>query len=137
MMKSLPRGLRNNNPLNIRRTGDRWRGLAPTQSDPAFCQFTAPEYGVRAGVKILWTYQKKYGLRTLRQVLTRYAPPSENNTASYIGTVSRRAKIHPDVELDLRSRDVVFRLVEAMWFVECGVPGDPVAIHKGLDIAGL
>lgn len=136
-VRTTPRGLRNNNPLNIVKSGAKWQGLAEVQSDSRFCTFVSLEWGVRAGVKILWTYQKKYGLRTLRQILNRYAPPIENNTFNYINTVARRAKIRPDVELDLKKRDVVFRLVEAMWFVENGVAGDPLAISRGLDLLGL
>lgn len=137
MKKSLPRGIRNNNPLNIRRTSDKWRGLAPTQSDPAFCQFTAPEWGVRAAIVILRSYQRRYHLHTLTEVLHRYAPTNENHTERYIERVSTRAKIQRDVPLDLANRDLVYRLIEAMWQVECGVPGDPTAINKGLDLAGL
>lgn len=136
-VRTTPRGLRNNNPLNIVKSGAKWQGLAEVQSDSRFCTFVAPEWGVRAGVKILWTYQKKYRLQTLRQILNRYAPPIENNTFNYINTVARRAKIRPDVELDLERRDVVCRLVEAMWYVENGVAGDPLAISRGLDLLKL
>ena len=35
----MTRGLRNNNPLNIRRSADRWEGTATTQTDQSFVQF--------------------------------------------------------------------------------------------------
>ena len=35
----LPRGIRNHNPLNIRRSKDQWKGMAEVQSDRAFVQF--------------------------------------------------------------------------------------------------
>lgn len=132
-----PRGLRNNNPLNIRRTCDRWRGLSPEQTDPAFCRFTAPEWGVRAAIVILRNYQKRYHLHTLTEILHRYAPASENHTERYIERVSSRAGISPDTPLDLTDRELVSRLIEAMWHVECGVPGDRETIERGLDLAGL
>ena len=45
----LPRGIRNNNPLNIRRTAkDQWKGLRAQQTDASFCQFESLEYGWRA-----------------------------------------------------------------------------------------
>lgn len=132
-----PRGLRNNNPLNIEKSGDKWQGLAPVQSDPRFCTFKAPEWGVRAGVKILRTYQQRYKLFTLRQMIRRYAPSVENNTRGYVQAVARRAKIRPDVAVDLYNRDVVSRLIEAMWYVECGVAGDLEVIGRGLDLLGL
>lgn len=132
-----PRGLRNNNPLNIERTGDRWRGMSPEQRDPRFVQFVAPEWGVRAAVVILRNYQKRYHLHTLTVILHRYAPAVENHTKRYIERVSSRAGISPDTHLDLTNRELVSRLIEAMWLVECGVPGDRETIERGLDLAGL
>ena len=41
-MKS--RGLRNNNPLNIRHSADRWRGVRKEQTDPSFVQFESMAY---------------------------------------------------------------------------------------------
>ena len=55
------RGERNNNPGNIRH-GSKWQGLSAQQTDPSFCQFVSPEYGIRAIYKLLQTYQKKYEL---------------------------------------------------------------------------
>lgn len=132
-----PRGLRNNNPLNIERTGDRWRGMSPEQRDPRFVQFVAPEWGIRAAVVILRNYQKRYHLHTLTEILHRYAPAVENHTKRYIDRVSSRAGISPDIHLDLTDRELVSRLIEAMWLVECGVPGDREVIRRGLDLAGL
>lgn len=132
-----PRGLRNNNPLNIERTGDRWRGMSPEQRDPRFVQFVAPEWGVRAAIVILRNYQKRYHLHTLTEILHRYAPAVENHTKRYIERVSSRAGISPDTHLDLTNRELVSRLIEAMWLVECGVPGDRETIERGLDLAGL
>lgn len=132
-----PRGLRNNNPLNIERTGDRWRGMSTEQRDPRFVQFVAPEWGVRAAVVILRNYQKRYHLHTLTEILHRYAPEVENHTKRYIERVSSRAGISPDTHLDLTDRELVSRLIEAMWLVECGVPGDRETIERGLDLAGL
>ena len=132
-----PRGLRNNNPLNIERTRDRWRGMSPEQRDPRFVQFVAPEWGIRAAVVILRNYQKRYHLHTLTEILHRYAPAVENHTKRYIERVRNRAGISPDTPLDLTDRELVSRIIEAMWLVECGVPGDPDVIRRGLDLAGL
>lgn len=132
-----PRGLRNNNPLNIERTGDSWRGMSPEQRDPRFVQFVAPEWGIRAAVVILRNYQRRYHLHTLTEILHRYAPAVENHTKRYIERVSSRAGISPDTPLDLTDRELVSRIIEAMWLVECGVPGDPEVIRRGLDLAEL
>lgn len=46
------------------------------------------KYGVRAICKCLQTYQTKYHLQTIEQLIERWAPPSENNTKAYINNVS-------------------------------------------------
>lgn len=94
----LSRGIRNHNPLNIRRTGkDQWKGLAEVQTDRSFCQFKSLEWGWRAAFYLLTkTYYRKYRLYTIRSIICRWAPPNENNTVSYIANVSRITGIDPD-----------------------------------------
>ena len=93
----LPRGLRNNNPLNIRLSSDRWQGqIAPSLLERAggeasFCQFSSMKYGWRAAFRLLChTYYGKYKLRTIRALITRWAPPKENDTEVYIRRVTDR-----------------------------------------------
>lgn len=81
------RGIRNNNPGNIRR-GERWQGLAAEQPDPSFCTFVSMAYGCRALIKTLQTYVRKRGCKTVRQIIERWAPPTENNTESYVRHVA-------------------------------------------------
>src|SRR5574337_804815 len=80
------RGIRNNNPGNIRKSSEPWRGLAAAkdQKDPAFFTFETPEWGIRAMAVILRTYQTKYGLRTIRAIIGRWAPSAENDTDAYV-----------------------------------------------------
>ena len=87
----LPRGIRNNNPLNIRRTAkDQWQGLRAQQTDASFCQFESLEYGWRAAFYLLTrTYYHKYRLYTIRMIINKWAPPRENLTETYIQNVSR------------------------------------------------
>ncbi len=100
----LPRGIRNNNPLNIRRSKDQWQGLSKTQGDRSFCQFETLEYGWRAAFHLLTrTYYHKYRLYTIRGIVSRWAPPSENNTEAYIANVSRLTGIDPDEPLGIPS----------------------------------
>ena len=100
----LPRGIRNNNPLNIRRTKDQWQGLSKTQGDRSFCQFETLEYGWRAAFYLLTrTYYHKYRLYTIRGIVSRWAPPGENNTEAYIANVSRLTGIHADEPLGIPS----------------------------------
>ena len=101
---SLPRGIRNNNPLNIRRSKDQWQGLKKEQTDPAFCQFENLAYGWRAAFRLLTrTYYHTYRLYTIRAIVTKWAPPNENNTRAYVENVSRLTGIHPDEPLGIPS----------------------------------
>lgn len=93
----LPRGIRNNNPGNIEDNGTQWRGY--NGNDGRYVIFEHYEYGIRAMNRILNTYASKYGLRTIRGIISRWAPPSENLTSSYINAVSQRLSVGPDVEL--------------------------------------
>lgn len=84
------RGIRNNNPLNIRRSSSQWKGLVDVPTDDRFCQFKTLAYGWRAAFHLLTrTYYGKYGHNTIRSVISKWAPPSENDTQAYIDHVSR------------------------------------------------
>ena len=74
-----------NNPLNIRYSPkNAWLG----QSDPknGFCQFNTLYYGCRASIKLLHNYLV-FGCDTIGQIISRFAPANENNTAAYISAV--------------------------------------------------
>ena len=100
-----PRGIRNCNPLNIRRTGkDQWKGMAEVQADSAFVQFKSLEYGWRAAFHLLTrTYYHKYRLYTIRTIIRRWAPSSENDTSAYIANVSLLTGIDPDEPIGIPS----------------------------------
>lgn len=91
----MTRGLRNNNPGNLRRSNDNWSGLRPAQDDPDYFQFTDPVYGIRALAKVLNTYMTKYNLRTVAGIINRWAPSNENDTSSYITDVAKRLNVDP------------------------------------------
>ena len=101
----IPRGIRNHNPLNIRRSKDQWKGMAEVQSDRAFVQFKSLEYGWRAAFYLLTrTYYHKYRLYTIRGIISRWAPPQDNNnTSAYIANVSRLTGIDPDEPIGIPS----------------------------------
>ena len=101
----LPRGIRNNNPLNIRRTAkDQWKGLRAQQTDASFCQFERLEFGWRAAFYLLTrTYYYKYRLFTIRAIINKWAPPQENLTSTYIANVSRLTGIAPDEPIGIPS----------------------------------
>jgi hypothetical protein len=130
------RGLRNNNPGNIRRGGERWQGLAPdsAQTDPAFWRFLAPEWGIRAIVRILRTYQAR-GLVTVRGIIGRWAPPTENDTDAYVAAVARQLNVSPDDVLTLTG-DQLITLVKAIIRHENGIqPYSDATITRGIELA--
>jgi len=145
-MRKTPRGIRNHNPGNIR-WGDPWQGLVPKakRTDTAFCQFASAAYGIRALARTLITYQDKHGLRTIRQIITRWAPPSENDTSAYVGDVARQTGRAPDQKLDMHDYKQVRAVAEAIIRKENGkgaktTPNtwyDAQTIDKGLALAGI
>ncbi len=94
------RGLRNNNPGNIRH-GSKWEGLEAAQRDESFCSFISPEWGIRAIGKILLTYQSKHNLNTVGEIIERWAPPIENNTKAYASHVAELLGVKKDEPIDV------------------------------------
>ena len=129
----IPRGIRNNNPLNIRR-GCNWLGLSKHQTDPAFCQFDSMTYGLRAGLIIIRTYMQKYKLTSIHAIVSRWAPPSENNTDAYVKSVSSTMKMHALQTFDFSDRGRIVALVSAMCKVETGITIDQKLIESAYDL---
>lgn len=128
------RGIRNNNPGNIRHSATRWQGMSNQQTDPAFVQFEAPEYGIRALSKLLDTYATKYNLNTVRGIIARYAPASENNTAAYSAAVAGALGVSPDALIDVQARKA--ELVQAIIKHENGAQPYSIAqITTGVSMA--
>lgn len=121
MQKNLPRGLRNNNPLNIRKSNTPWLGKIIQGTDPAFEQFKSLEYGIRAALVNLRTYIKRDRLDTIPRIITKWAPANDgNNTQAYIEAVCKKSYISPHVRIRYNNKNEMCRLVWAMAFVECG-----------------
>ncbi len=84
------RGMRNNNPLNIIKSEKiNWQGEVKPSTDPNFAQFETLEYGLRAAFKLLQTYYTKHGCKTITQIISRWAPETENQVVAYIKAVVR------------------------------------------------
>ncbi len=122
------RGIRNNNPGNIDRTDIQWQGMAPDQSsDPRFIVFIAPIWGLRAIARTLLTYHRD-NLDTVRGIINRWAPPSENNTLAYVNAVSRAAGVGPDDKVDPTSPGTLMLLVKAIVAQENGQQPYPLSL---------
>ena len=149
----LPRGIRNNNPLNIRLSSDKWQGqingkgnidgnssLSSERAggEAVFCVFSSMEYGWRAAFVILCrTYYGKYGLKTIRDIVSRWAPAKENNTEAYIRHVSDYTGIAPNKVLGSPQEHPTQWLLigYAMAVVENGKALPAVAMLKGYALA--
>ena len=99
-MAQAPRGIRNNNPGNIRKSATQWEGTSAVQGDDAFVTFETPEHGIRAMARVLQTYRDKYGLDTVTKIISRWAPDVENDTAAYIKSVAAQIGVRPDTKLN-------------------------------------
>ena len=124
MDKKLPRGIRNNNPLNIRK-GNNWQGEVANPTDKEFEQFVSMQMGIRAGFKILKNYMTGYGgrvkaLTNVHDIIHRWAPPNENNCKAYIDSVCRFSGLHEYERLQFSDRNKMLALVDGMIRVECG-----------------
>ena len=110
-------GQRINNPLNVRQYGQGFEG--DVGEEDSFIKFEDPRYGVRAADKVLGTYGRDYGIDTIEDVISRYAPPSDDNpTQEYIDFVSRQAGIGPSEEIDLQDPELRARLLSPMAMLE-------------------
>ena len=130
---NLPRGLRNNNPGNIRRNSDVFQG-EKTSSDREFKQFKSMAYGYRAIFKILSNYGRNYHLKTIRQMIGRWAPENENDTGAYVKAVSDYAGIPADDPNDINDREQMIRIVAGMSKVENGREADMSDVIAGWNL---
>ena len=148
-MNTQPRGLRNNNPLNIRHSASKWQGARSEQTDQTFVQFISMTMGYRAAWRILesyWQYfHKKQMPFTPRNIIHRWAPPTENNSENYLRTVclltglgGNEALPRPSTARHQGQDNKLVLLLSAMTTMECGVRMEQVnqeEIRKGYEKA--
>jgi hypothetical protein len=134
----VPRGIRNNNPLNIRK-GNNWKGERPVQTDKAFEEYSSMTYGIRAGFIIIRKYMSGYNgltekFNTIEKIIRRWAPPTENATQRYIDQVAKESGISPRLKLSFDDKKSMCAIVSAMIHVECGQKVDMALIESGYDL---
>lgn len=131
--------------------GAPWQGLVNNSSEPRFCTFKDPVWGIRALAVTLITYHDKRrakdgsSIDTIREVIERWAPPHENNTLAYVNEVSKAVGVAPDMIIDLHDYETLRPLVEAIIRHENGrgplkTPNSwytPELIEEGLRRAGI
>lgn len=125
----LPRGIRNNNPLNIR-IGNTWLGEVAHPTDYLFEQFVSMEYGVRAALVLIKRYMQRYNLTTPWAIISRWAPSSENNATKYCRVVCERSGLGALVSFGFDEKEKVVALVCAMSFVENGIEIDADLVRQ-------
>lgn len=138
-IKRTPRGIRNNNPGNIR-WGENWKGLAPDgkSKDKSFCVFEEPKWGIRALCKVLITYNRRYGLDTVQEIICRFAPENENDTKAYMEHVAKLLGVRPDEQIKVCNERVMFTLITSIIQHENGVqPYSEEVIKGAMLMAGI
>lgn len=130
----VPRGLRNNNPGNIRITKDNWKGLRQVQTDKDFFQFEEIKWGYRALIRTLQNYRKRRGCETIADFIRRWAPESENDTSAYIRTVCMKMGVPSVYVPDVDDKITMCLFAAAISYVENGVLADMEEVVKGWDL---
>lgn len=128
------RGLRNNNPGNIRISSTKYQGEVQPSQDNSFKQFESMPYGYRAIFMLLHTYWTRHGLNTIRGMLSRYAPSNENDTMKYIKTVSEWSFIPADTHLTTTNAEVMIPFVSAISRYENGIPAVNNDVEQGWNL---
>jgi hypothetical protein len=111
----VPRGLRVNNPFNIRISEIPWVDKITPSADPDFEQFATPGGGIHAGLEILCNYYRHDGCTTVAQIINRWAPPSDDNpTAAYAAFVAKYCGVDPDDQVDVLDPQFLLKLASAI-----------------------
>ena len=136
-----PRGIRNNNPGNIKKGSSAWQGKVAhsENTDGVFEQFQEMKFGVRAMTKLIGNYIKNSPSMTLIGIISKYAPSSENNVSAYVESVAKRANINPNDRVVnwYNNMDDVSRFIDAMIYHENGRKVDMETIKEGINLSGV
>lgn len=126
MEQRTPRGIRNNNPLNIRRSVNNWKGKIQKSTDKNFEQFTSIVFGIRAAMVCMRTHcnrlKEKNVSPTVKALMAIWAPSTENDTERYVQVVCRISdnRLTPNTVIDPSNRAQYCLLIWAMAYFETG-----------------
>lgn len=130
----MSRGLRNNNPGNIRNSKTVWQGEVIPSTDKSFKQFKSMPYGYRALIKLLQNYRKLHNRQTIAEFIERWAPPVENNTAGYISRVCKEMQVPSSYVPDVNDKSTMCAFAAAISQVENSVPANMADVYKGWEL---
>lgn len=119
----MSRGFDLNNPMDLEINPHfRWNGEIRPTADPVkvLCQFVNVVDGLRAGALDLYNQQALHGLMTWREIITKYAPPSENDTEAYLAKVCDFTGVGPDDRIYLADPSFLAKAVAAVIIQEQG-----------------
>ena len=132
-----PRGIRNCNPGNIRNSdATDWKGEVPAgaKKDNSFEEFKDMAHGYRALIKLLQNYRRKYGLQSIADFISRWAPRTENDTSDYITRVCREMQVPTSYVPDVEDKGTMCALAAAISVVENGIPAVMADVEAGWDL---
>lgn len=110
---NIPRGIRNNNPANIKYSPyNKWQGQ--TSPKQGFCTFLTPIYGLRAAYRTIGSYYSRHNLRTVRQIISRWAPDGKTIEGNYAWYVARGCGILSDEEIDIGSEEFMVKFMKGI-----------------------
>jgi hypothetical protein len=123
--QALPRGLRNNNPGNL-------RSWPCAGSSGGYAAFASPEDGLKAAGRNLIAYQDKYGIDTISKTISRWAPAGDNNNVpAYIAAMSKSTGYGADQNLNFHDPKVLAPMISGLVKHENGQnPYDAETIAK-------
>ena len=120
MNNNLPRGLRNNNPLNMRIGDGSFSGEIKPSKDPGFRQFETMAHGYRAAFRQMELFLERDGLDNIDKIIHKWSPPTENNTRSYVAAVESFSGVSRHKTLSFSSGEELIKIVAAMSYIENG-----------------
>ena len=141
----MSRGIRNNNPGNIKDFGIPWEGImadddrnAAQKSEKTFVVYRRPWWGIRAMAIIFRNYSRKHGLKTVSGMIKRWAPGSDNNpTDVYVQFVATHLSVRINEQIDVEDFAIMRLLVQAVTQFENGKDPYTWQYETGLILAGI
>lgn len=139
MASAKPRGIRNNNPLNIEKSAkNKWQGKLAKSTDRRFEQFINPVMGLRAGAVLMINHYDRRKANTIRKMVGIWAPPGENDTEAYVEHVANLANVGPDETVSFHEYAILRPVLQAMVAHENGQdPYTDAQYDQAIALAGV
>lgn len=118
----------------MRHDRDKWKGEIQPSKDKLFKQFETMAWGYRAAFKLLYNYQHINGCTMLEDFISRWAPPSENNTRAYIAAVAKETGLSDVSRINTLNGEQMQAIVAAMSRVENGIPANLDDVRAGWEL---